>query len=166
MGYTHYWNININVDKELYKAAFKVCCSFVKQHELILANGCGEKGSKPSYKDCLNLNGIGEESHENFKLWENSEKLNDEENNHFIKKDWVFNCCKTAQKKYDFVVVGCLVIFKYFLNENFEFKSDGDHSELYSGLKLAKDFLKLSDLYFDSEIKLSEYCKIKNNFEY
>jgi hypothetical protein len=94
MGYTHYWETTKEVNQKEYAAALKDIAAIVESSKKILADGSGERCTKPETKDGIHFNGIGDDSHESFDLpnWNNPD----------------FSFCKTAEKPYDVVVVACL----------------------------------------------------------
>ena len=143
MGYTNYWKFvkngnaiapqDIENGKHKFKdsvALFKECLNalngkvkypnwgedaFSKEVDLVLCNGAGE--GEPIITDTdIVFNGSRErgEEYETFSI-------------HINDGEWDF--CKTAREPYDIAVQLCLLSFKYYFGENFEFSSDGGEKE-------------------------------------
>lgn len=134
MGYTHFWHLNKKGNQKNYNSALKDIKAIIQSKKDILADGSGEKDSKPETKKCISFNGIEEESHETFFI---PNKLAELEGDGFV-----FQFCKTARKEYDSVVVACITVLKHHLGDDVKVSSDGDPDELQAGCDLAKAILK------------------------
>lgn len=140
MGYTHYysaagndglkaphgWN---NKNGIALNAAIQDMAKVIQSTEDILADLNG--GGKPHIdRDTagivrvISFNGKGDLSHEAFTIGDS----------------WNGNweCCKTARKPYDKVVVACLCILGHHLGDAVRISSDGDASDWKEGLQLAR----------------------------
>ncbi len=126
MGYTHYWEKRGDVNEESYAAALKDIAKIVISEKAILANGSGDKGSKPKVSGGITFNGIGDESHETFALPPKAKML-------------ASDFCKTNQKPYDVVVVAALSRLAEV--EGIKIGSDGDAEEWKAGVALASKVL-------------------------
>ena len=152
MGYTHYWDFKDIESKELeevYQKAISQCETVVKAYNLHMKlidfknpdrlSGYTAHAPSGQYKG-LKVNGTKELSCEDFIMRE-----------HYSQNE--SNFCKTAQKPYDTAVVACLIILKYYLEDNFNVESDGDTSDWIDGLELARDILKLKGLDIPKSIR-------------
>jgi len=122
MGYTHYWSINPNDPTliaawpQLVEDAQKIAQAadkgeingvVIETNGVPLADWDGKAGSTPQFTETeIGFNGVGEDSHENFRL-----SLAPEFNRRVAAGDeaftWAF--CKTARKPYDVVVCAILL---------------------------------------------------------
>lgn len=138
MGYTHYWKINqihgqAKKNELKYKLAILECSKIVKayykEHGEISGYTAhcklGEYGG-------LNVNGKGEDAHEDFEMREHFSENKD------------FNFCKTARKPYDIVVTACLALLKHRLGDAFTVSSDGRANDWAYGVALARIVTKLA----------------------
>ena len=122
MGYTHYWTIQ-DITKPLMTSEIaQDIQSIILASEVPIGDGDGGRDSQPVLEhDLVQLNGIGDESHEslcyppNFK-W--NQEVHPPESHGFA-------FCKTARKPYDVVVCAALLAIKHHLGDNVEINSDG-----------------------------------------
>jgi len=124
MGYTHYWTPNETLTSEQRKKMVDFTKEAIKLSGVTIKGGNGE-GLPTVSKKSIRFNGNGDSghSHETFCLLE--------------KSDWWSDCCKTAMKPYDDVVVACL-IYADEIDVIKEWSSDGSliHGEFNRGLTL------------------------------
>ena len=152
MGYTHYWdfkNINRKEIEETYQNALSQCEKIVQGYNLHMKlidfrhpnrlSGFTAHSPTGKYKG-LKVNGTRDLAHEHFILRE-TYSLNE--------RDF----CKTARKPYDVVVVACLIVLKHYLEDYISVESDGNVSDWYDGLNLAKDITKLKGLTIPKTIR-------------
>jgi hypothetical protein len=138
MGYTHYWKINEvrgnAVENETnYLKALKDCQRIVKAYYKDNGGLSGYSAhTKLGQYGGLNVNGKGEDAHEDFIMRE-----------HFNENDG-FNFCKTARKPYDLVVVACLAVLKHRLKDSFKVSSDGDAKNWREGVEYARKITGLA----------------------
>ena len=125
MGFSHYWTQKKNIKQADWDKFMKFVRNASVMAGVKLANGFGESGTKPVVtKDEVLFNGIDgleDDSHETFAMYNNDAG------------EW--NCCKTAEKPYDKVVVACL---ESALENNIieEWTSDGNPTDHKAGLDL------------------------------
>jgi len=127
MGYTHYWDKKSEVDENEYKAALKDIAKIVNSKKNILADGNGDKGTKPTTAGEISFNGIDANSHETFFLPKTAGEMKS------------FDFCKTARKPYDVVVTACLCRLGEV--KGISVSSDGSPSEWKEGVELAAKVL-------------------------
>ena len=140
MGYTHYWEFkkpkeikSSELEKTYQKTIIecqKILNIYNKQCESWERLSGYAAHCKPGQYGGININGKGDEGHENFILRE-----------HFNQNDG-FTFCKTAQKPYDLAVIACLATLKYRLKDAIEVSSDGCHEDWIDGVELARNVLK------------------------
>ena len=124
MGYTHYWDVKKKMDAETFSKFSNSCKKIAEESGVLLANGHGEVGTKPTFDDkVVRFNGVGEDAHETFSIR--------------IEKEG-FSFCKTQQKPYDEVVVACLICLRVYLGEDVQVSSDGDLEDWKEGTDLFK----------------------------
>ena len=120
MGYTHYWTIKDELNREKFiewAEGVKVIVETAIEAGIPLGNGLGD--DKPELSDSLVVfNGVGDGSHESFAL--------------SIDGDG-FNFCKTARKPYDAVVTASLIHAKKIFGPAIEVSSDGGWDEWEGG---------------------------------
>lgn len=147
MGYTHYWSFKSSRGQakkveENYCLALRQCQRVIKKYNADLKAKDAKHPNRLSGYSVhtkieayggLELNGVGELSHEPFTMRE-----------HFSENE--ANFCKTARKPYDTCVVACLIILKHYLGDLIEVSSDGKTSDWIDGLKLAKKVLGIEAL--------------------
>lgn len=115
MGYTHYWDHNLDFSEADWKSITDYAKSVIKTSGIPLAGGFAEKGTKPEITDeIISLNGVEEEGHETF----------------YVSRHRDGGFCKTARKPYDEVVVAILLHMNTFTN--ITVTSDGDDFPKYS----------------------------------
>jgi len=112
VGYTQYWKVKTPFTDEGWKAFIKDVKAIFKQTTVPLANGMGEKGTKPVIgADQIMFNGVEDDSHETCCI---------------VKGETDFDFCKTSLKPYDAVVVQVLKAARKH-NPSTELSSDGDN---------------------------------------
>lgn len=126
MGYTHYWNKK-EVDENEYTAAIKDIAKIVNSKKNILADGTGDKGTKPTTTGEISFNGIDDKSYETFFLPKTAAEMKS------------FDFCKTARKPYDIVVTACLCRLGEV--KGISVSSDGNASDWTAGVELASKVL-------------------------
>lgn len=132
MGYTHYWTFNkikgrAAHQERAYQKAIKECNKVIKSFYKTFGGLSGYSAHADGYGG-INVNGKGEEMHEDFILRE-----------HFSQNG--SDCCKTARKHYDDVVVACLAILKHRLKDGIEVSSDGCRDDWACGVNIASEVL-------------------------
>ena len=120
MGYTHYFQLDREVTQQEWDSFTKGVLQLRESAWEIAIDGT----ITPDYID---INGIGEESHENL----------------VIKKDVVrWSFCKTARKEYDALVTAILILAHYTF-PNFYLSSDGSWNEWREGRELFENTFHL-----------------------
>jgi len=142
MGHTHYWTFTDKPNQAKYNNAKSIIGEFITyaiQRGYKLADGMGTEGTHPILKKIIAFNGVGEDGVETFYL-DNKVKAG-------------FNFCKTYEKPYDPVVVGCLLLLKGEMMDDVSVSSDGignlDQPNMYfdmgEGMGLLLDFINTID---------------------
>jgi hypothetical protein len=91
MGYTHYMRSHRAFTAKEWADFTAEVKELIKNSTVPLANGAGDKDSKPIVNaDLVSFNGVGRDSHETAYVTRNAESS---------------SFCKTAQKPYDSIVV-------------------------------------------------------------
>lgn len=91
MGYTHYIKSHRAFTKKEWADFTAEVKELIKNSSVPLANGAGDKGSKPIVNaDLVSFNGVEDDSHETAYVTREAED---------------FSFCKTNQKPYDEIVV-------------------------------------------------------------
>ncbi|NBU33866.1 hypothetical protein EBZ38_03475 [bacterium] len=151
MGYTHYWQFKkpkkgtADKTEKTYQSAIKQCASIVKTYYVVNGGLSGFTAHTPIGKyGGLQVNGKGDDAHEEFSLREHYRQNFEGD---------AFNFCKTAQKPYDIVVVACLIVLKHRLKDLIVVSSDGYSDDWKEGLRLAKNVLKLKNLSIPKTIR-------------
>lgn len=134
MGYTHYFSTLRQLTAEEWSrlsADVRTILETVEHRcEVRLANGAGDRGSKPEFTDShIAFNGSGDDAHETFTISGAPER----------------DFCKTARKPYDVAAAAVLCYLSCFheLGEEttpraFHVQSDGKGSDFALGLEAAK----------------------------
>lgn len=104
MGYTHYWNLQDELNDDVLGKVSKV----LNKYKNIIQMEFNNPNEPVISSDHIVFNGIGEDGHETFYL----EPYGDD-------------FCKTNEKPYDLVVCEVLLILKHSYREKFELSSDG-----------------------------------------
>ena len=136
MGYTHYYKVQKTYDEDLFA---KIARDFQKvvdgnPEEKCLA-GYDGTGKAEITDKIICFNGIGDESHESFRLEQSmsNEEVEDQKKifslrSKDIKPDTkFFTFTKTAEKPYDIYVQTALIIAKHYLKTKIDVESDGDN---------------------------------------
>lgn len=142
MGYTHYWthkNRFTNDEWRTVREDINAILCAAQDSGVQLGDSCGTapltefnqiwtNGNK--HDSVIVFNGLGEESHETFVIYQNG-------------NGW--NFCKTARKAYDVAVTACLVYLESTYPKKFTASSDGQVGDWQAGLDLARAALPRLD---------------------
>lgn len=110
MGYTHYWKVPVAFTDEAWNNLKRDALALFANTEIPLGNAFGDVDSTPRIDDSvISFNGIGDDAYETCQITRNAID---------------FDCCKTAQKPYDSVVVAFLKLARQH-NNSIELTSDG-----------------------------------------
>lgn len=115
--------------KPLSKEAYEAFIMDIAEVHFHQAKYLSVEDGKSIIEDGIFINGIGEESHEDF-VWKNKAK------------DFAF--CKTARKNYDPAVCAMLILAKKHYGDDVEISSDGDWSEWKPGRLILDDIFGLA----------------------
>jgi hypothetical protein len=75
----------------------------------------------------------------------------------YDKDGMVFDCCKTAFRPYDLLVIACLIAAKYHFGHNFKVSSDGEDQHWFDGKMLCSQVLG-----YGLSLKINEECELVN----
>lgn len=140
MGYTHYWYKKEELPQAQWNQ-FTARLSGLFANSLVTCLESDAENQPPEINaDEVRFNGKGADGHETFRftrvvtgITEWTVMSNDEEGR-------FFDCCKTAQKHYDYYVVRVLALAEDIFGSDVDVKSDGDWSEI-------KKTIESSDYY-------------------
>jgi len=154
MGYTHSFRfrlpkgIRASELESAYQLAIVECGKVARAYN----QECAERGDeyarlsgytahcKPGTYGGIKLNGKGDLAHEPFELREHfKQNLTERDNNGALIGS---GFCKTDRKPYDTVVVACLAILKYRLDDAIELTTDGNASDWSEGVDLARRVIR------------------------
>lgn len=167
MGYTHYFTHSkrfTNAEWANVRRDVLAILGAATGDGVEFGDGMGEKhldalpdaftdhgdGSGP----CLWINGVGEDSHETFVIYQNRRPLGDWQKP--SRRGWDF--CKTARKPYDVAVSAILAYLESMHPEKFSASSDGSPDDWQAGIDLARaalpgfaEFIQIpQDIEFDA----------------
>lgn len=129
MGYTHYWTQPEDYSPDKLLIIGDAIARIIREADCDIVNGHGEEDTKPYIgEDYISFNGRGENSHESFIIEGKREPSG------YSTLGW--NCCKTAHKPYDKVVVAALTYLKH--DWHWDVSSDGDIADWDEGIALAE----------------------------
>ena len=141
MGYTHYWYIADEIDRNSWDKFLVDFRTILPNFESTLDIQGDQKLQHD--KDMIYLNGIGELSHETFcllRITQLTARTQRDDDNGLI-----FNFCKTARKPYDIAVCSALIIAKKHFGESIMISSDGDNEEWQESKALCQKILGYGD---------------------
>lgn len=150
MGYTHYWTHKraftqaewADVIKDLAAIATTAIAEGIAIGDT-LGEGplSGIQIDRDESGAWAGFNGVGEDSHETFMIWQKRRPLESWQS----AKDRGGDFCKTARKAYDVAVTACLCYLESYYPERFTVSSDGRADEWQAGLALARRALPRLD---------------------
>ena len=129
MGYTHYYEQKRSFTDAEWSIIVKGWKLISKEAKIYVDDQSEFAG--PRIRQYFDINGIGDEAHENFYL----EK---EKGFHDIQ----FTFVKTARKKYDRYVVALLLLINNVAPNAFVVKSDGYLDEWFDGMDILKNYVQ------------------------
>lgn len=120
MGYTHYWE---NYAKMIPQAGLIIIRAIVEEayRDGIIQYESDQHREPVVTHEEIRFNGVGENGHETFSF-----DVNDD---YRTSEGKPFDCCKTAQKPYDDVVMKVLIVLKHYLKDQVHIASDGSFGE-------------------------------------
>ena len=129
MGYTHYYEQKRSFTDAEWSIIVKGWKLISKEAKIYVDDQSEFAG--PRIRQYFDINGIGDEAHENFYL----EK---EKGFHDIQ----FTFVKTARKKYDRYVVALLILINNVAPNAFEVRSDGYLDDWFDGMDILKNYVQ------------------------
>ena len=108
MGYTHYWRQQRDFTDTEWQELTRLAKLIIADNEGILSDGFGEGGKPEVNGEHIWFNGLGEDSHETFRITKKKRAKEDYEEQEAYDRQGAFDFCKTAQKPYDKYVVAVL----------------------------------------------------------
>ena len=137
MGYTHYYDQKRSFTDDEWSIIVKAW-SMISKEAKIYVDDKSNLDSK-LVDPFFDINGIGDQAHENFVLFKNLE-LN------AMNKDVNFNFVKTNRKKYDRYVVALLILISNVAPDAFQVRSDGYLDDWFDGMDIVKNYVRQSQL--------------------
>lgn len=144
-GYTHYWSVNRDADREAVKQAGLKMARLVEAESEILAgwDGEGEPTLDPETGEAR-FNGRGPDlDHETF-VW--PPNLDEPQLWRGEDDGTVFTFCKTARKPYDKVVVACLLVAQRELGDAIKISSDASDLFEFMGGDVSEGWQKVNSM--------------------
>ena len=123
MGFTHYWTINGELDREKFKSYSEKVKQIVENTNVVLSGENPWEMEPLVTEKVIVLNGFAYNSCEPFIVKPNHAGM--------------FSC-KTRKKHYDKVVVACLFLLQEMFPEKVVLRTDGNCNDLQAGFQLAK----------------------------
>ena len=108
MGYTHYWRQQRDFTDTEWQELTRLAKLIIADNEGILSDGFGEGGKPEVNGEHIWFNGLGEDSHETFRITKKKRAKEDYEEQEAYDRQGAFEFCKTAHKPYDKYVVAVL----------------------------------------------------------
>ena len=143
MGYTHYWTHHRRFTNEEWAEAMMDVADILEQalkDGVAIGDGAGETPIterlsifSDDRKEIM-FNGVGEDCHETFCLYQNRRPLESWQ----TKDQHGGDFCKTARKPYDVAVTAILCYLESCWDGKFSASSDGDLEDWTAGLELAR----------------------------
>ena len=147
MGYSHYRRINKEINLSSYAAATAALRVYLLRvrdtYPGLITGWDGERATEIECDEHINFNGVGRESCENF-IWYKEHAVMVKEDRLAgvvfggVIENSVFFSTKTRQRAYDEVVLGAMLLLKYYLKDELYIASDGGDGAFYSGACLLK----------------------------
>jgi len=136
MGYTHYWRIKKDISKRMFKKTSTECKKLLNaiNGKIKLCSQYGDD-TKPIFSDTeIAFNGVGDGSFEDF-LFDGDRTTGE--------------YCKTAERPYDLLVTGVLIVAKVTMGERIKVNSDCDKADWQEGIDFVNKTLGLSVKFED-----------------
>mgnify|MGYP005824480753 CR=1 FL=1 len=108
MGYTHYWRQLRDFTDTEWQELTRLTNLIIADNKGILSDGFGEGGKPEVNGEHIWFNGLGEDSHETFRITKKKRSKADYEEQEAYDRQGAFEFCKTAHKPYDKYVVAVL----------------------------------------------------------
>ena len=144
MGYTHYYDQKRSFTDDEWSIIVKAWRLISKEAKIYVddQSNLDSAHAKQKLNDpFFDINGKGDEAHENFVLFKNLEHPNDLRNpvngSNFV---------KTNRKKYDRYVVALLILISSVAPDAFQVRSDGYLDDWFDGMDIVKNYVRQSQL--------------------
>jgi hypothetical protein len=134
MGFTHYWAIIGELDREKFKAYSEKVKQIVENTNVVLSGEDPWEMEPLVTEKIITINGFAYNSCEPFTIKPNHAGM--------------FSC-KTRKKHYDKVVVACLFLLREMFPERIVLGTDGNHNDLTAGLDLAATVGSITEKEFN-----------------
>ena len=108
MGYTHYWRQLRDFTDTEWQELTRLTNLIIADNKGILSDGFGEGGKPEVNGEHIWFNGLGEDSHETFRITKKKRAKEDYEEQEAYDRQGAFEFCKRAHKPYDKYVVAVL----------------------------------------------------------
>lgn len=139
MGYTHYWYVKRDADREKVAEAGRQMAEAVREATVELAGGLGTGEPELGEDGTVWFNGRGpEDNHETFAWPPDLDDAQGWRPAALGDSDSVFTFCKTARKPYDAVVVACLLRAKAVLGDAIRVATDAQSPEEFAGSEVSE----------------------------
>ena len=150
MGYSHYMRIKQNANLDHYAAATAALSEYLRRvasmDQIQITGWDGERSTPIEDAEFINFNGVGRESCENFIWYKARAQMIAEDRLAGVdfgdNDNSVFFCTKTRQKAYDRVVLGAMVLVKYYLKADAYIASDGGDWAFNDGVNYLREVFK------------------------
>lgn len=143
MGYTHYYEQKRSFTDAEWSIIVKGWRLISKEAKHYLDDKSNLDSAHAKHKlvdPYFDINGIGDEAHENFVLYK---KLETQYRDNFgVARDNNFNFVKTNRKKYDRYVVALLILINNVAPNAFQVRSDGYLDEWFDGMDILKNYVQ------------------------
>lgn len=116
---------------------------------IAIGDGMGDGGPPTFDNTSICFNGVGDDSHETFRITRDHSYLNKEQTDNWskhVQETWsneqrIFDFTKTNRKPYDLLVTAVMALYKYYFRDKVEISGDGGIEGFEEGLKLVNDTL-------------------------
>jgi hypothetical protein len=120
--------------------------------DIPIGDGMGDGGSPTFNHDEICFNGVGDDSHETFRISRDHSYLNKEQTDNWskhVQDTWkkdaeIFDFTKTNRKPYDLLVTAVMTLYKHHFKDKVEISGDGGEEGFDGGINLVNDTLKYS----------------------
>ena len=139
MGYTHYYDQKRSFTDDEWSIIVKAWRMISKEAKIYVDDQSKLDANVSKHKQYFDINGIGDNAHENFVLFKDKGLSTDGYR-------YGSGAVKTNRKKYDRYVVALLLLINNVAPDAFVVKSDGYLDEWFDGMDIVKNYVKQSQL--------------------
>jgi len=139
MGYTHYCHRVPELDEAQFLLAARDCEKVCNDSGVKIAFEYDQVDKAPEFSnDLICFNGIEDDGHETFYIERifKTESLQEKDDN-----GKYFSFCKTDHKPYDLCVTACLIVFKYYFEDDVAISTDGENDDWLKARNLCQKVL-------------------------